>query len=248
MLTITNNLDRTDAATISNWPFTFESTLDTGDGLLTGDSFLAISVNVDAAVTLPCRFKGVTSDGLLVICDATGAELCSGKIYADSTGSDICSFFLYDQFNILCGFISCKKIVVQKFWDIARYANGIHYFGTSAFVFLPQCHVQTFHRGFKSYGVQGRYSTANLKVKCTVTEGNRKIYHNLLLESKSPLSYGLYNVADFKDQRNKWCYVVVNGQQYDMNGKHLIIKAGCASNLRVVNTDAAIILRGVKDV
>lgn len=248
MLTITNNLDRTDAAVISNWPFTYESTLETGDGALTGDSFLAISVNVDDTVTLPCRFKGITSEGRLVICDATGAEVCGGYVYADSDDSDICSFFLYNQYKILCGFIACKKLVVQKLWDLARYANGIHYFGTTAFVLLPQCYNQTFQSGFKSFGIQGEYSTANLRIHCSGTTSGVKYWHNLVPGATPPVSFDIYNVEDLTQYRNKWCYIVVNGTRYPVDGKHLIIKAACASNLRVVDTDAVITLRGVQDV
>lgn len=247
MLTFTNNVDRTDEAVFSNWPFTYESTLDTGDGTLTADSFLAISVNVDETVSLPCRFKGMTSDGRLVICDASGAEVCSGQIYEQTASQDICSFFLYDSYGVLCGFITCRNNVPQLLFSLSRYANGMHYFGTSAFVFLPQCHVQSMQGNVRSIGIKGKYSTANVTIGCTT---DALQVHNVVPESNAqPLSFGVYNILNPEESRNKWCTVIVNGStSYNVAGKHLIIKAGCTSNLRIVDTDAGIIFRGVQDV
>ena len=120
MLTMTNNLDRTDEASISNWPFTYESTLDTGNGILPADSFLAVTVNVDETVELPCRFKGITADGYLVICDAGGNDVCKGKLF-DQTAADseMCSFFLYNQYNVLTGAVFCKPDVPQKLFALS---------------------------------------------------------------------------------------------------------------------------------
>lgn len=254
MLQITNNLDRTDEAAISNWPFTYESTLDTGDGKLTADSFLAISVNVDETTSLPCRFKGVSSDGRLIVCDAGGTEICSGQLFDKTTSDDICSFFLYNQYGILCGFVSCKKDIPQQLFALSKYTNDMHYFGASAFVFLPQCHVQSAQGNVRSFGINGQYTTSDLHIKCSQpVTGSTVALHNVIPETNGTagFSFGVYNV-DQEPPRNGWCRViVVSGGTavgtYNVEDKHIIIKAACASNLRVVDADAAIILRGVQD-
>lgn len=252
MLTITNNLDRTDEATISNWPFTYESTLDTGDGALTGDSFLAVSVNVDETVELPCRFKGVSSDGRLIICDASGAEVCSGQLYERTdANATTCSFFLYNKYGVLSGVIFCKPNVPSMLWSLSQYANGMHYFATNAFVLLPQCHVQSAQGNVRSFGVNGTYTTANLGIRCTSgvisdVPGATVSGHNIIPESSSVVSYGVFNF-DENPEPNKWCRITVNGTTYNVEDKNLIIRASVASNLRVVHSDAAIILRGVLD-
>lgn len=256
MLTITNNLDRTDEAAISNWPFTYESTLDTGNGVLTGDSFLAVSVNVDETVALPCRFKGMTADGKLVICDATGAEVCSGQLYERTDPeATTCSFFLYNKYGVLSGFVCCKPSVPTMLWSLSQYANGMHYFATNAFVLLPQCHVQSAVGNVRSFGIEGRYTTANLNIRCTTGEvpetyvpGSTVTGHSIIPEGTedSPVMFGVFNFDD-DPPTNKWCHIVINGSTYNVAGKNLIIKAATASNLRVVQTDAAIILRGVTD-
>lgn len=256
MLMMTNNLDRTDEAKISNWPFTNGSTLDTGDGVLLPDSFLSVSINVDHNVELPCRFKGVSADGRLVICDNTGAEVCSGQLYADSDGSDVCSFFLYDQYAILRGFICCKTDTCLRLYSMSTYANDMHYFSSTAFVLLPDCYIQTVHGAAKSLGVQGRYVTANLYIRCSsedttdvISDGTMYDGHktwNVVPEGWTAISFGVYNVDVPED--NTWCEIVVNGSTYSVENKNLIIKAGFTSNLRVVTTDAALILKGVLDV
>lgn len=256
MLMMTNNLDRTDEAAISNWPFTYGSSLDTGDGVLTADSFLSVSVNVDHNVVLPCRFKGITSDGRLVICDSTGADVCSGQLYAASEQSDVCSFFLYDQYAILRGFICCKSDVCTRLFALSVYTNDMHYFGSNAFVLLPDCHIQTVHGTAKSFGVQGTYVTANLQIRFSseiatpvIADGTTLMGHrswNAVPEGGSAVCFGIYNIEVPAD--NTWCEIVVNGTTYNVEDKNLLIKAGFTSNLRVVTTDAAIILRGVLDV
>lgn len=323
MLTITNNLDRTDEAAISNWPFTYESTLDTGDGVLTGDSFLSVSVNVDETVELPCRFKGVSSDGRLIICDASGAEVCSGQLYERTdANATTCSFFLYNKYGVLSGVIFCKPNVPSMLWSLSRYANDMHYFATNAFVFLPQCHVQSAQGNVRSFGINGTYTTANLGIRCTkdsasssrsnpiysrisdaegitdvalfnrypaqdstafyawrtndavttiwttseTPENGDSTYSahnmtaersdcpvirtvagfNMVPESSSVVSYGVFNF-DENPEPNKWCRITVNGTTYNVEDKNLIIRASVTSNLRVVHSDAAIILRGVLD-
>lgn len=254
MLSFTNNLDRTDEAAISNWPFTFESTLDFGAGTLTADSFLAVSVAVDETTTLPCRFKGVTSDGRLVICDAGGNEICSGQLYGQThqtagAPDEYASFFLYNQYNVLCGFATCKTDVAQQLFALAKYTNGMHYFSASAFVLLPQCHVQSMQGNVRSFGVNGKYTTANLDVRCTeLVSGSTCGGHNVLPTGTTAtgFSYGVFNV-DGEPDRNGWCNIIVAGGTFSVADKNLIIKASCTSNLRVVDTDAVIILRGVQD-
>ena len=260
MLQITNNLDRTDEESISNWPFTFESTL---------DSFLAMSVNVDETVALPCRFKGVSVDGRLVICDATGAEVCSGQLYGTTRFQTIeeqeipdewSSLFLYNSYGILSGFITCKSDVALQLFALSQYANGMHYFNTNAFVLLPQCHVQSAQGNVRSFGINGIYSTANTRIRCTdipVDGATATAAHNIIPEGHEVIleggttgvvSFGVFNsIVDPTENENKWCRITVNGQTYNVEDKNLIIKASVTSNLRVVFADAAIILRGVTD-
>ena len=62
------------------------------------------------------------------------------------------------------------------------------------------------------------------------------------------VSFGVFNsIVDPTENENKWCRITVNGQTYNVEDKNLIIKASVTPNLRVVFTDAAIILRGVTD-
>lgn len=269
MLQITNNLDRTDEESISNWPFTFESTLDTGNGVLTGDSFLTVSINVDETVALPCRFKGISQDGRLVVCDASGAEVCSGQLYGSTRRQRVgvrvmpdtwTSLFLYNAYGVLSGFVTCKSDAALQLFALSQYANGMHYFSTNAFILLPQCHVQSAQGNVRSFGINGTYTTANLRIKCTdpAEEGATMVAaHNIIPEghevtqetgSSGVVSYGVFNsITDPTETENKWCRITVNGQTYNVEDKNLIIKASITSNLRVVFTDAAIILRGVTD-
>ena len=255
MLLMTSNIDRTDEAAISNWPFTYDSTLDTGDGILPISSFLAISVNVDETTQLPCRFKGVTSDGKLVVCDATGAEVCAGQMYAETHVNDDThlpdewvSFLLYNKYNVLCGFVTCKSDTVARLYALSKYTNGMHYFNADAFIFLPQCHSQTVHGHCRSIGINGDYQVRDVTIRCTTDGGTG---HNIIPEGYpsgslvDSVSYGVFNIA--VPEKNKWCRISVNGKIYNVEGKNLIIKAATASNLRVVHSDAAIILRGVED-
>lgn len=262
MLTLTNNLDRTDEAVISNWPFTYDSTLDTGDGSLTADSFLAITVNVDESVVLPCRFKGVTKDGKLVVCDATGTEVCSGQLYETNTGEDISSFFLYNQYGVLCGSISCKSNVLTRLYSLSRFTDNIQYFAMRAFVFSPQCHVQSMKGQGRSLGVSGKYSVADLVLRCTtgvLVSGSSVSAHNVVPEAKAAITvdgttkyryaFSVYNIE--KPVKNKWCRVYIQGYTtgfYNVEDCNLIFKSSVASNLRVVYSSDSITLRGVLDV
>lgn len=252
MLDYKNNLDRTAEGSISNWPFTYESTRDTGDGIVEAGGFLSVSINVDQSVALPCRFKGVTADGRIVICDAAGAEVCSGQLYAASDQSDYSSFFLYDQYAALRGFICCKTDVCIQLWMLSKYANDMHYFGNKAFVLLPQCHVQSMQGTVKTFGVNGRFTAANLIIRCSDAVDHRT--WNVLPErvdvtendtTHHKLSFSVYNIID--PGPNTWCRVYAADQIWNVEGCNLIIKAGLTSNLRVITTDASIILRGVLD-
>ena len=254
MLTFTDNLDRTDEAIISNWPFTYESTLDTGNGVLPSDSFLAVTVNVDETVALPCRFKGVTSDGRLVICDAGGNDVCSGKLYDQTAdGSEMCSFFLYNQYNVLTGAVFCKPDVPQKLFALSLYANRLHYFATNAFILLPQCHVQSMVGNVRAFGVNGNYRTSNIQFRCSeqVASSPGIRGYNVVPDGSMTegLAFSVFNIQPF--ERNKWCEITIYNQNdfttYKVADHHLILKASMASNLRVVDTDAMILLRGVQD-
>lgn len=254
MLTFTNNMDRTDEATISNWPFTYESTLDTGNGTLTANSFLAVTVNVDETIELPCRFKGVTNDGYLVICDAGGNDVCKGRLF-DQTAADseMCSFFLYNQYNVLTGAVFCKPDVPQKLFALSRYANRLHYFATNAFVLLPQCHVQSVVGNVRAFGVNGNYKTSDIQLRCSlsVSEDPGTQGFNIVPDGNPTdgLAFSVFNIEPFT--RNKWCQVTIwdngNFNTYKVADHHLILKASLASDLRVTDTDAMILLRGVQD-
>lgn len=263
MLIMTNNLDRTDEGAISNWPFTYGSSLDTGDGVLSADSFLSVSINVDSSVALPCRFKGVSMDGRLIICDASGREICSGRVFArtrqlpNQDPDEISSFFLYDQYGILKGFICCKTDVCLRLYSIAEHAGDMHYFDDGAFVLLPQCHIQSMHGVAKSFGVSGSYTTADTNIRCSALEGStvhvsgatfadaRRCWNVTPEKHASAHSFSVFNVEALSD--NTWCRVVVGGGTYNVSGKNLLIKSGITSNLRVTMTDASIILKGVLD-
>lgn len=254
MLTMTNNLDRTDEASISNWPFTYESTLDTGNGILPADSFLAVTVNVDETVELPCRFKGITDDGYLVICDAGGNDVCKGKLFDQTAaGSEMCSFFLYNQYNVLTGAVFCKPDVPQKLFALSKYANRLHYFGASAFVLLPQCHMQSVVGNVRAFGINGNYRTADTQLRCSLsvpedpgTQGFNIVPDGNLVNG---IAFSVFNIEPFT--RNKWCEITVwdNGSvtTYKVADHHLILKSSMTSNLRVTDTDAMILLKGVQD-
>lgn len=262
MLTLTNNLDRTDEAAISNWPFTHESTLDTGDGVLTADSFLSISVNIDESVVLPCRFKGVSKDGRLLVCDAVGTEVCSGQLYATNAGDELSSFFLYNQYGVLCGNITCKSSVLTQLFSLSKFTDNVHYFAIRAFVFLPQCHVQSMIGHGRSLGVSGKYSVADLVLRCTtgaLVTGGSVSAHNIVPETPEDVvisgsTYHRYAISVYnieKPVKNKWCRVYIQGHTtglYNVEDCNLIIKSSVASNIRVVYSNDSITLRGVLDV
>lgn len=250
MLNVTNNLDRTAEAEISNWPFSYGSTLDTGNGIITADSFLAVNVNVDETVTLPCRFKGVSYDGYLVICDATGAEVCRGQLFEKtSTDSEWCSLFLYNRTGVLMGSITCKNNIPQMLFSLSRDTTDMHYFGAKAFVLLPQCHIQSLQGQARSFGASGAYTTANMTMRCTTGEitGSTVTGHNIVpAATDAGYAFSVFNIQ--QAEPNKWCRISINGELYNVEDCNLIIKSSLTSNLRVIYTSDAIVLRGVLDV
>ena len=245
-----SNLDRSDEQVISNYPFTYESTRNIKIGILPPGSFLAVSVNIDEDTELPCRIKGISADGKLVICDNTGAEICYGQLYKTfaSNDSGYVSFFLYNQNEVLSGFIFCKveaaaQLVAVNTW----YPNIFTYFDNDAFILLPECCVPTMKGAVRSFMVNNKHVTADLCIRFSEpTANNYRTGYNIY-----PTLYGdamcinVYNVQE--PEPNGLCVLSVNGKNYWVGGLNIILKSSVTSNLRVVYGDSSIILRGVTD-
>ena len=251
MLQHFNNLDRTYEQGLSNYPFTHESTRDIKIGTMPQGSFLAISVNVDENTVLPCRLKGMSPEGKLVICDSTGAEVCHGQLYkvTDAAPSGYVSFFLYNANEVLSGFIFCKVEAVGQLMALTTwYPDTFTYFNSDAFVLLPECHVQTLRGAVRSFKVGSTYITADLCIRFSnPTENSWRTGYNVVPSTfGDAICINVYNVQE--PEINGLCQICVNGTNYWIGGKNIVLKASMTSNLRVVYTNSAIVLKGVGDV
>ena len=251
MLQHFNNLDRTYEQGISNYPFTYESTRNIKIGTLPPGSFLAISVNIDERTALPCRIKGVSADGQLVICDRNGAEVCHGQMYKNTaaTTSGYVSFFLYNKNEVLSGFVFCKVEAVGQLMALTTwYPDSFSYFDSDAFVLLPECYVPTMLGAVRSFKVGNTSITADLCIRfSSPTDEEWRTGYNVV-----PSVYGnsicinVYNTPT--PEANGLCRICINSKNYWVGGKNIVLRASTTSNLRVVYSNSAIILKGVGDV
>lgn len=241
-----SNIDKQDASQNTKAPFEFESTMTVANVVLPLDSFSSAQIRCIEGIQPPAhisRVSGTTDTVIVTIADTNDIVIghCSysaESLYALVKTSDGIPRGLLgissDAFNIL------KNILKQTSFSINVDRN--------AFVFLPQCHVATMDGMCRIVRINDiPVSTVDIGKDPESSLVHLEEIHRGT-ESPWAYRYSLYDNGPLKivSLPKGIQTVVVNNKEFSAIGKHLLIKAGKTSNLRVL-TDSAITLKGVTD-
>lgn len=248
-----NNIDRSAEVQTSPAPFTYGSTCKLGGITLPSNAFISLKLYIEEFNRVPYRIHSVQPDGRLYFCDATGQPRIywstfktSAPIKEDDEDYPYISSLLFNENHIVAGHVCCTRAAMDMIRSVISGITSPLFVDADAFVCIPQCHIAMLAGQGRSVGVVKDGETTYLTSDVVIQPSAENGVVTELNDRKVSVSLSTNSEALEKDAReNHLCDVVVNGTTYSCRGKSLIIKPGVASNLRVVQDDNKIILRGV---
>lgn len=240
----------------SKAPFTFESTLEINGQKMPQGSFLSVKVYVDGSVVLPVRLYCIRQSGEVVFCDNRGTIVALWKTHpVTDKGIKFVTSVLVNENGVLSGPIACTKQAVDIIRGVINSRSSDFYLPSNAFVLIPQCHVAMMPGSVKAISVTDRSGikhTFTSDIELDPIGGEED--HTAMIYGNGK-SYNLRNTYDAviaRTKKNGICNIVIDGSTVDCSKSRLIIKAEMtpdrASNLRVVQEQGKLVLKGVKDV
>lgn len=249
------NIDRTDAALGTSYPFTPNSKLMLGNSKIPPNMFMCIQVYLDETHVPYARMSTITNT---YVCfrDAKGAVIgywfwnASRERNMSLLLDEYLSDFLYNDAGVITGHISYSYLLPSLFVallkDTTTYEPSI-----TDFMLLPQCHIVIPQGAARSISINKTPVSSNstndvykrivnideyLDVKMSTTTTDTVVSISVLNRPALPsIINGITNIT------------VGNGESIDCVGKHLLIQHSDASNLRVITTNNNITFSGVLD-
>ena len=239
------NVDRNSSIEQTKAPFTYDSTLSYGDTVLSVNDFVSIKITVTSSHVPPVHIARLTQNKELIFSDSRGTDVGYVQLYDTTETDSLVSSVILSPTHIVAGHIVCSKNTINQLLGLLSRTSETVYFGSSAFVLLPQCHVAMLTGTCRSIRLGDVYTTANAAVHF-----KGSVY------GKAPSSSNRYtltiNTVNSWDNlalpRNNICVLTVGSTNYWVGGCHLLFKHGVLSNLRVIHADNSIMLKGVTDV
>ena len=244
MLT-TYNIDRSDSEINTNFPFQWQCPLQLGSVRLPIGMVKSARVYCTEGILPPVRLHSVQingGDGTAEFRDAQGVVVCYWKFSEQSSG-DTVSAFLVNSYNVISGHIVCSSELPAMLFSIASANNNSITTDSDDFLLLPQCHVSDLTGFCKAFKVGNKIYNEDITLAAgsyTSAEFKDGVY-TISLMSKYTAS------SDSAMNRDGLLHLSVNGNTYYIGGRHLILRAGMTSNLRVTMSNSTITLKGVLD-
>ena len=252
---ITGNIDILDASLGTRAPFTPNSTLRFGDGILDPGLFVSLRVHCGEGVVPPVSFRYMDSSGRTAadmwLVDARGAQVAALHLDAEAPGRHYEARPLRDADGILRGHAAYRPELVGRVLSAVAGKPGRIYLDDGAFELLPECLEAAVGGYVQSVSVEGSVTTGDVTIACCPCV-------RLSLEGGAA-KVGVIRVPSVgADNGYMWLKVDnvrhVNGTEVDgldgrlwIGGCHLVIRHGVASNLRVTWADDGIAFAGVLD-
>lgn len=259
------NIDKHDAAYNTNAPFEYNCPLKLGNISIPPAGFLSIKIYCTEDMRPPVRLHSVTTnaDGTANVefrdSDSTvvgywkAAPVAADTAYiTGGLSADYVSAFIHTEHGVITGHVYCQKDIPSMLVSAAKAQNGEVTSDTQDFVLLPQCHTMTLNGAMRSITVNGTKHTGNVRLQAGKYLKDTSTGNNI-----APSCIGKYSrddtEAEVQDGVTRLAMIKrIDGidhiAQYNIAGKHLIIKAGITSNIRVLKDSGIIILKGVADV
>lgn len=244
-----NNIDRSDAAVNTRYPFCWHCKLQACGTILPDSAFTTIKLYPDETKKLPCKLLSIDADGNAVFSDADGIPVGTWKMtLKPSSASEYLTGMVYNENNVIVGHLRFRRDIPGMLLAAARLSGGKFTTAYDDFVLLPQCHV-----------LLPSGQARAIRLGNTVTTANVSLYTGAYMEAVNSeddedtkadgvLSYSL--MRDFDPSKdaatNGICKLIVGGTTTWIGGRHLLIKPAKLSNLRV-ETSGSIAFKGVKD-
>jgi hypothetical protein len=239
------NIDRSDSEINTNFPFQWQCRLQLGSVQLPSGLIRSIRVHCTEGILPPVRLHKVQingDNGTAEFRDSQGVSVCFWKFSYKSSDTRI-SAFLTNSYNVISGHIVCSEELPAMLFSIAAANNNEVTTESDDFLLLPQCHTSSLSGYCKAFKIGDTVYNSDLTIKSgayTSSEFKGGVYSISLL--------GKYAVdTDSAMNRDGIMQLSVNGETYYVGGRHLLIRAGMTSNLRVVMANSAITLKGVQD-
>lgn len=246
-----NNIDIVDSARLTKAPFTWECTNIIGDVTLPVNLFRSIKVYMNEDNVPPARLYGV-KDNKLIFTDSNGTIIG----YFDTTDNSSGSGFILTSSDLIRGHVVANSEMPVIIRSISiSHPDGV-YTDYGDFSLLPKCHVKTFKGICKAIALRKDSSngtkyitTGDLYIK----GGRGTIIENI----DDTLKFSVYNdvsvSVDGYDKGNGIYILHVTNSVTNMDTKlsvqdrHLFITHKEKSNIRIVNSNSQIVLKGVTD-
>lgn len=250
-----SNTDRTDAARGTNAPFQWGCKLAFGAERLPADAFMSIRIYCVGGVIPPARLHSIqklpSGNGIITFADSFGAVIGYWNIYkTNADNTEIVTAYIRDANGLLRGHIACMPWVPNFFLNVAsRHFQGEAVTDANDFILLPQCHIPVLKGACKKVLYKNATSIADASHFAT---GSGTLLE--MVEAPTGTYTCSINVAgSFAGDApaNGFCelHVLVGDTttKYSLVDKHLIIRAGTTSNLRVSVENTITVLSGVRN-
>lgn len=258
------NIDKHDAAYNTNAPFEYNCPLKLGGISIPPAGFLSIKIYCTEDMRPPVRLSSVTTnaDGTANVefSDADSriigywkaSPIDAGSVYITGGLPDYVSDFICTEHGVITGHVYCQKDIPSMLVSAAKSGNGEVTSDSQDFVLLPQCHTMTLNGAMRAISVNGIDHTGDVRLQAGKYLKDASVGNNV-----APNCIGKYSrdteEAEVHDGVTRLAVrKIINNQDhvstYDAAGKHLIIKAGIVSNIRVLKDSGVLVLKGVADV
>lgn len=259
------NIDQQDAVKFTKYPFTEGSTLAVCGSALPPASFVSVRIMCSQGATV--SLTGLQMDpscdfASAVFTDSgTGAAAGIWRVYpATAAGTGMVTALLYDADGVLTGHLACVSGLPCWLYELCRTNGGDVQLDRQALVLRPECTVPAIDGTGRVIAVSGTdtalASTGDVRILLdgylrdslssgvlTIDAAGPVSQDLLVLPSSVQISAdGLLSVAVCMDDDSSSSCLEV-----PCRGKHLIVRSGLASNLRVLTSGSGITLHGVLD-
>lgn len=245
------NVNRTESASISKAPFTFDSTLDLAGSRIAAGDILSLKVYVDEYYQVPFHMHSITQDGRVVFCDKKGTPVLFWQTYAETEKNDgYISGLLYNYNGVIAGHIVCKDSVVSLIRGVMAQTLDTVIVASNAFILMPQCHVAMLAGHCRSFCIDNQGELEYHTRPMTLSVEANEYAVPILAQGTPEVILGISNTADqIRGQAplNGICSIEINGQTRSCIDSSIIIKPSMLSNLRVVKQGDSLTFKGVKD-
>ena len=224
------NTDRQVDALYTNYPFTHKSTKLVQGSTIPNTMFIDVQISIQQS----CGQIYISS------VKRTSAQLIDVQMQDTQRKLSLhfqlvpqCQVsFILNQLQVICGVLQCKPQLYQCFSAVLQLSGDSIAVPSQSFVFLPEC--------ISAAATDGLCRV--LLNNSILQQGTIQLKRNLIYQSDSSIQFAMYP-DDLQQQQTRLTYI--NG--VSAADKHIVVKHGTLSDLRVVTKDN-IQLLGVTDV